>query len=229
MDRQSDKNISGVYIEKVDLSHIDTFLFDLDGTLIDSSEDIYRAVLHTLNKLGLSALPKKEVIKHVGYGGKKLLQGVLNTDDEDLLREAVSIFRDYYFSHPVEYTKLYSGIEELLKKIKEKGKRTAIVTNKYEDISKQIVEKLGISDYIDLIIGGDTLSEKKPSPLPVIYASEKLGSKKAIIIGDSETDIKSGKEAGIETCLVLYGFGKKDIALSFNPDYVIKHARQITV
>ncbi len=229
MDRQSNKEVSGVYTETVDLSHIEAFLFDLDGTLIDSSEDIYRAVLHTLKELGYSPLPKEEVIKHVGYGGRKLLQGVLNTDDKHLLDKAVEIFRDYYFSNPAVYTKLYPGIEDLLKEIKEKDKSVAVITNKYEDISWEIIRKLGIEDYIDILVGGDTLPEKKPSPVPVKYTLENLKKSKAVMIGDSETDIKAGKGAGIETCLALYGFGKKDIALSYNPDYVIENVYQIKV
>ncbi len=229
MDRQSNKEISGIYSKEVDLSHIDAFLFDLDGTLIDSSEDIYRAVLHTLKELGYPPLSKEEVIKHVGYGGRKLLQGVLNTEDENLLNKAVDIFRDYYFSNPAVYTVLYPGIEDLLKNLKEKGKKVAVITNKYEDISWEIIKKLGVENFIDVLVGGDTLPEKKPSPMPVLYTLEKLNKEKAVMIGDSETDIKAGKEAGIETCLVLYGFGKKDIALSYNPDYIVENVYQIKV
>ena len=229
MDRQSDKEISGIYSKTVNLSHIEAFLFDLDGTLIDSSEDIYRAVLHTLKELGYTPLPKEEVIKHVGYGGRRLLQGVLNPKDEKLLDKAVNIFREYYFSNPAVYTKLYTGIEELLKNLKEKNKNIAVITNKYEDISWEIIKKLGIEDYIDILVGGDTLPEKKPSPMPVIYTLEKLNKNKAVMIGDSETDIKAGKEAGIETCLVLYGFGKKDVALSYSPDYIVENPNQIKI
>ncbi len=229
MDRQGNKEVSGVYNKEIDLSHIDTFLFDLDGTLVNSSEDIYRAVLYTLDTLGLEPLSKEDVIKHVGYGGRKLLEGVLKVKDEAFLDKAVDIFREYYFSNPAVYSTLYPGVEELLKQIKEKGKKIGVVTNKYEDISWKVVDSLGIGNLIDILVGGDTLPEKKPSPAPVIYAVEKLKGKNAIIFGDSETDIKAGKGAGIETCLVMYGFGKKDLALSFNPDYVIKTLKQVFV
>ena len=227
MDRQGNQKVSGIHTEEINLSHFDTFLFDLDGTLIDSSEDIYRAVLYTLEKLGYKTLPKEDVIKHVGYGGKKLLQGVLETDDEELLKKAVNIFREFYFSNPAVYTVLYPGVDELLKKLKEKGKKVAVVTNKYEDISWEIIRKLEIEDFIDFLVGGDTTKEKKPSPEPVLHAIKRLKGNKAIIIGDSETDIIAGKKANIGTCLVLYGFGKKDIALDHNPDFVIDTIKRI--
>ncbi len=229
MDRQGNKEISGVYTEAVNLSHIDTFLFDLDGTLVDSSGDIYEAVLHTLKKLGFNPLPKEEVIKHVGYGGRKLLEGVLKTKDDTLLDKAVDIFREYYYKYPVVYSKPYEGVKELLSHLKEKGKKIGVVTNKYEDISWEVVKGVGLGEFVDFLVGGDTTPEKKPSPVPVLYALEKLGGDRGIIIGDSETDIKSGKEAGIETCLVMYGFGKKDIALSYKPDYVVNSVKQILV
>jgi len=227
LDRQGNQKVSGIHTEEINLSHFDTFLFDLDGTLIDSSEDIYRAVLYTLEKLGYKTLPKEDVIKHVGYGGKKLLQGVLETDDEELLKKAVNIFREFYFSNPAVYTVLYPGVDELLKKLKEKGKKVAVVTNKYEDISWEIIRKLEIEDFIDFLVGGDTTKEKKPSPEPVLHAIKRLKGNKAIIIGDSETDILAGKKANIGTCLVLYGFGKKDIALDHNPDFVIDTIKRI--
>ena len=227
MDRQRNQKVSGIHTEEINLSHFDTFLFDLDGTLIDSSEDIYRAVLYTLEKLGYKTLPKEDVIKHVGYGGKRLLQGVLETDDEELLKKAVNIFREFYFSNPAVYTVLYPGVDELLKKLKEKGKKVAVVTNKYEDISWEIIKKLEIEDFIDFLVGGDTTKEKKPSPEPVLHAIKRLKGNKAIIIGDSETDILAGKKANIGTCLVLYGFGKKDIALDHNPDFVIDTIKRI--
>ncbi len=223
MDRQSKTEISGIQ------TTIDTYLFDLDGTLINSSKDISVAVNYTLEKLGLTPLPEKEIIKHVGYGGKKLLQGVLSTQDEDLLDKAVKIFREYYFANPAEYTTLYPYTEELLRKLKEENKKIAVVTNKYEDISRQILEKLGVMSLIDIVIGGDTTEYKKPQPEPVLYAISILGSspEKSIMIGDSETDIISGKQAGTKTALVLYGFGKKDIALSHNPDFVVKTPEEL--
>ena len=218
MDRQSNTEISGIQTE------INTFLFDLDGTLIDSSKDIAIAVNYALEKLGKSPLPEEEIIKHVGYGGRKLMEGVLKTEDKKLIDEGVRLFKEYYFSNPAEYTVLYPYAEELLLKLKKEGKKTGIVTNKYEDISRRILNKLGIEKLIDLLIGGDTTDRKKPEPEPVLFALKRLNSSShnSIMIGDSEADIQAGKNAGLKTVLVTYGFGKTDLALSLKPDYVVE-------
>ena len=223
MDRQSKTEISGIQ------TTIDTFLFDLDGTLINSSKDIAVAANYALQNLGFSPLPEEEIIKHVGYGGEKLIQGILNTNDKNLISKGVKIFREYYFSNPAVHTTLYPYINQLLTALKEQGKTIGVITNKYEDISRQILEKLGVMDRIDILIGGDTTPYKKPRPEPILYALDKFGSKpeNTIMIGDSEADIQAGKQAGTKTALVLYGFGKKDIALSHNPDFVVKTPEEL--
>ncbi|HHG74568.1 MAG TPA: HAD-IIIA family hydrolase [Persephonella sp.] len=223
MDRQGNTKISGIQAE------VETFLFDLDGTLIDSSKDIATAVNYALEKLGRSPIPEEEIIKHVGYGGRKLMEGVLKTEDENLIKEGVRLFREYYFKNPAQHTVLYPYAEELLIKLKKEGKKTGIVTNKYEDISREIIQKIGIQKLIDVVIGGDTTNKKKPEPEPVLFALEKLESfpDSSIMIGDSEADIQAGKNAGVKTVLVTYGFGKTDLALSFEPDFVIKSLKDL--
>ncbi|WP_297455242.1 HAD-IIIA family hydrolase [Persephonella sp.] len=223
MDRQSNPEVSRIQTK------INTFLFDLDGTLINSSKDIAVAANYALQNLGFSPLPEEEIIKHVGYGGEKLIQGILNTNNKDLISKGVKIFREYYFSNPAVHTTLYPYIDRLLTALKEQGKTIGVITNKYEDISRQILEKLGVMDRIDILIGGDTTSYKKPRPEPILYALTKLGSKpeNTVMIGDSEADIQAGKQAGTKTALVLYGFGKKEIALSYNPDIVIKSSEEL--
>jgi len=223
MDRQGNTKISRIQTE------IETYLFDLDGTLIDSSRDIAVAVNYALEKLGKDPLPEKEIIKHVGYGGRKLMEDVLKTEEKKLVDEGVRLFREYYFRNPAQHTVLYPYAEELLIKLKKEGKKTGVVTNKYEDISRKIIQRLGIEDLIDVLIGGDTTEKKKPEPEPVLYALEKLGSNpyRSIMIGDSEADIQAGKNAGLKTVLVTYGFGKTEIAISLEPDYVINSLKEM--
>ncbi len=208
---------------------MDIYLFDLDGTILNSGKDIAVAANYALEKLGKNPLPEKEIIKHVGYGGKKLIQGVLNTNDENLVEEGVRLFREYYFSNLTTYSKPYPYVVEVLEKLKRQDKKLGVVTNKYEDLSVQILRELNLLDFFDVVVGGDTTKEKKPHPLPVIYALENMpiNSEKAIIIGDSEADILAGKQAGIKTCLVTYGFGKTDIAKKFNPDFIISSFKEI--
>ncbi len=207
----------------------DAYLFDLDGTLIDSSLDIAEATNFTLRELGFEPKPVDEIIKHVGYGGRKLLEGILGTDEREIIDRAVSIFREYYFSNPSRYTKLYPGVLETLKTIKDTGKKVAVVTNKYEDISKRILEDVGIIEHIDIVVGGDTLSKKKPDPEPVLHVINRFSvtPERALMVGDSETDIISGKSAGAKTCLVMFGYGKKELAKSYLPDYIVESIEHI--
>ena len=222
MDRQGKEHIQGILSKQ-----IDAVFFDLDGTLINSSKDIAISANYALEKLGFQKLPEEEIVKHIGYGGENLLKNILPVNDEGVLKKAVEIFREYYFSNPAVYTKPYELIPEILETLKKQGKKIAVITNKYYDISKEILEKLDIFQHIDLLLGGDSVKNKKPDPEPVIKAIEYLNVNKPVIVGDSETDVISGKEAGIKTVLVEYGFGKVDLAKSFNPDFIVKNTKQL--
>lgn len=222
MDRQGKKYIQGILSRQ-----IDAVFFDLDGTLINSSRDIAISANYVLEKLGFPKLDEEEIVKHIGYGGENLLRNILPINDNNILNEAVEMFRKYYFSNPVIYTKPYELIPEILESLKEQGKKIAVITNKYFDISKEILEKLDIFQYIDLLLGGDSVKNKKPHSEPVLKAMESLNVKTPVIIGDSETDIKSGKNAGIKTVLVEYGFGKIDLAKSFNPDFIVRNTKEL--
>ena len=208
---------------------MDIYLFDLDGTILNSGKDIAVAANYALKKLGKNPLSESEIIKHVGYGGRKLIEGILNTSDEELINEGVKLFREYYFSNLTTYSEPYPFVIDVLKNLKEKGKYLGVVTNKYEDLSVQILKELDLLDFFDVVVGGDTTPEKKPHPLPIIHALERIpvNSEKAIIVGDSEADILAGKQAGIKTCLVTYGFGKTEIAKNFNPDFIIESFKEV--
>jgi phosphoglycolate phosphatase len=205
------------------MKHLELYIFDLDGTLLDSGKDIALAANYAFEKLNLKTFSEEEIISKVGYGAKKLIEDLIPGYPQEIKDKALEYFKEFYYSNPVIYSKLYDGAEEILKKLKELSKKVAVVTNKYEALSVEILKKLNVIDYIDLVVGADTTSEKKPHPLPVFYTLEKLKSEKdkSIIIGDSETDVLTGKNAGIKTALVLQGYGNKELALSLNPDYVL--------
>lgn len=211
------------------MKKLDLYIFDLDGTILDSGKDIVLAVNYAMEKLGLEKFSESQVISKVGYGAKKLIDDLIPGESQDIKEKALEYFRDFYFQNPVIYSKLYDGIEDILEYLKNKSKKIAVVTNKYEDISKRILSYLKVLDLIDIIVGADTTKEKKPSPLPVYYTLEKLNVDKncSIIIGDSETDVLTGKNAGIYTCLVLHGYGNKELAKSLNPDFIVENVGEI--
>ncbi len=224
---------SNTEIRNKELKKLKTFLFDLDGTLINSADDIAEAVNYTLKQLNRELLPKEEIVKYVGYGAKKLMEDVLkltgNNINDEIIEKATKMFRDYYLSNPCIYTTPYPYTEELLKFLKGNNKKVGVITNKYEEVSKKILDKLTLSKYIDIVVGGDTVGEKKPSAKPVNYALNKLNTKpeESIFIGDSEVDIQAGKNANTKTGLVLYGYGKIELAKQLNPDYIFNSFKEI--
>jgi phosphoglycolate phosphatase len=205
------------------MKHLELYIFDLDGTLLDSGKDITLAANYAFERLNLKTFSEEDIISKVGYGAKKLIEDLIPEYPQEIKDKALGYFKEFYYSNPVIYSKLYDGAEETLKRLKELSKKVAVVTNKYEALSVEILKRLNVIDCIDLVVGADTTSEKKPHPLPVFYTLEKLRSDKdkSIIIGDSETDVLTGKNAGIKTALVLQGYGNKELALSLNPDYVL--------
>lgn len=213
------------------MKHFELFMFDLDGTLLDSGKDIALAVNYAFEKLSIEPKSQEEIISKVGYGAKKLIEDLIPDYPDSIKEKALELFREFYYQNPVVYSSLYEGVQEVLIKLKESKKLTAVVTNKYEELSRKILNKLGVLTYIDMVVGADTTSEKKPSPLPVFHTLKNLNvaKDKSILIGDSETDVLTAKNAEIKSCLVMYGYGKKDLALSLNPDFVIKNLKEIEV
>lgn len=193
-------------------------LFDLDGTLIDSAEDIGLALKKTLEDLGLEDLYPKNIREYIGGGVKALLEKVLG---DKFREEYIDIFRKHYLSNPVKYTTPYPGIPKVLKELKSRDIKLAVVSNKLEELSKEILRRLDLISFFDFVAGGDTFSEKKPSPLPIIKTLEILNEKPegAIIVGDTEADIIAGKGAGIKTALANWGYVKIN---SVEPDFIFQ-------
>ena len=180
-------------------------IFDLDGTLIDSAKDIGLALRRTLDEIGMPFLMPEDVSRLIGGGVRALLERVLG---EKFREEHVKIFRKHYFEKPVFYTRPYEGVPETLEKLKDLGIPMLVVTNKMEDLSREILKILGLDRYFELIVGGDTFGEKKPSPLPIKKALENLGLEpaSALMVGDTDSDIIAGRLAGTRTAVALWGY-----------------------
>ena len=196
--------------------------FDLDGTLIDSYVDIGIHLNATLRDFGRDEVDIQSVRHMIGGGAKSLLARFFDKD----LEEALSVFRNYYMEKPVIYTKPYNGVEDILRKLKDMGFYLGVITNKMEALSRRILEHLNLDSYFNLVIGGDTFEEKKPSPLPVIKALELLGISKneALMIGDTDADITAGKLAGTKTALALWGYVKHN---GQKPDFFLESVYEI--
>jgi phosphoglycolate phosphatase len=191
---------------------IKLLIFDLDGTLIDSRQDLVNSVNAALRSLGRDELPSDEIAAMVGDGAPVLVRRALGeTVGDDLVRRGLEYFLSYYREHKLDYTRLYDGIPEALETLQgSNGNRRvmSILTNKPVNPSRAIVEALGIANKFVSVYGGNSFETKKPDPLGIntILAETGVRPEEAVMIGDSAVDILTGRAAGTWTCGVTYGF-----------------------
>lgn len=202
-------------------------LFDLDGTLIDSRDDLADSVNLTLSELNLANLTSETIYNFIGEGVFNLVNRSISASlgkesDQGFAEKGVEIFRGYYAENLVAKTRLYEGVAETLEKLSDFPK--AVITNKPHDFSVLILEKLGISQHFSLIVGGDSLPERKPSPVPLLFAVDNLGfaAEESLMIGDSWVDIEAGKNAKMKTCGCIYGFRGKGELDKAEADFLIE-------
>ncbi len=210
-------------------------IFDLDGTLIDSREDITDAANHALVLLGEKPITVAAVTCHIGNGMRSLLGGILKTDDAVLIQKAVGYFREYYKEHCLEKTVLYTGVGEVLEYFANRQKKMAVVTNKDHEFTDKILEGLNISRYFQSKVGVRSGDKKKPHPDLLHRALEEMKSRdtlqcapiEAVMIGDSPSDIEAGKKAGMKTCGVGYGIGNPEQVKEAGPDFWIQSPAEL--
>lgn len=199
-------------------------LFDLDGTLIDSVPDIANATNAMLKELNRTPYTEAVIRTFVGNGAKVLVRralegSVLLSDDYDevLFAKAFSIFLKKYSESVCEDTVLYGDVASTLNALKEKGYRMALVTNKPERFIAPILERFNLQHLFEICLGGDSLSEKKPHPMPLLYVCKKLtiSPAKSVMVGDSKNDILSAQSAVMDSIGVTYGYNYEEhISLS---------------
>ena len=200
---------------------IDTIIFDLDGTLVDSRKDIVMAVNFTLRKLGLPEKPPEVVVSYIGLGIRDLIKKSLGEEKRRLVDEALKIFTRYFRKHSADKSKLYPHVKETLDYFR--NKRKVVITNRNKESACITLKKLGVINYFQEIFGGDDEDCIKPSACPLDRVCSKLGvdKNKIIMVGDMDIDIKAGKEFDVRTCWVTYGLGKREDIEKVGPDYVI--------
>ncbi len=191
---------------------IKLLIFDLDGTLIDSRQDLVNSVNAALRALGRAELPSDEIAAMVGDGAPALVRRALgDTADEALLQQGLRFFLSYYREHKLDHTHLYAGIPEALERLQgSDGVRRvmSVLTNKPVNPSRAIVDALGIGARFVSVYGGNSFETKKPDPLGINTILTETGVRpdEAVMIGDSAVDIHTGHAAGTWTCGVTYGF-----------------------
>lgn len=181
-------------------------IFDLDGTLVDSSTDITIAINHAIRPFGLDEITVEKTISLIGEGVTRLFEKLLGEDSARIGGPVMERFLDYYGAHLAEHTRPYPGVAATLAALA--GCQKAVVSNKREKFSRDLLAVLGLVDAFDLILGSDSVPEKKPSPRPILHAMAFFGVSpgETAVVGDSPYDIEAGKAAGATTVAVTYGF-----------------------
>ena len=203
---------------------VDLIIFDLDGTLADTRQDLTNAVNYVLNKFEKGNLDVDAVTGYVGNGINKLLERVLNNPNDNQLQDARKYFDEFYSKHLMDNTILYPGMLTVLQRFSEK--EMAVISNKVQHYTDNIIDQLNIRKYFKSVLGGRTDLKKKPAPDPILYILEKLfiEPQNAVIIGDTRNDVLAGKAAGIQTCAVTYGFRSIHELKLTEPDFIVKEA-----
>jgi phosphoglycolate phosphatase len=187
------------------------FLFDLDGTLIDSRADLAFSLNLALERLDLSRLPESRIIGFVGEGVQILMRRSLREStghepEDSLIKKGTTLFREEYGKHLLDRTRLYPNVIEALDRLA--WATLAVVSNKPEGFSRRILEEFDLAKRFITILGGDSTQNPKPHPEPLLRVMNmcKAIPSETVMVGDSATDIKAGKAAGTITCGVQGGF-----------------------
>lgn len=203
-------------------------LIDLDGTLIDSVPDLAYCVDEMMKQLGMPVRGEAAVRDWVGNGVQRLTERALinsveGMPDQDLMDKAYPIFLELYKENTSKRSCVYEGVVEGIEWMKAQGYRVACVTNKAEAFTVPLLKDKGLYDYFEVVVSGDTCAEKKPHPMPLLYAAEQLGVKpeNALMIGDSKSDVKAARAAGFHIFCMTYGYNHGEDIRDYEPDAVM--------
>jgi phosphoglycolate phosphatase len=228
----------------IPVERLKLLVFDLDGTLIDSAQDLCNSVNAALSECNLGPLPDPAIAGFVGNGAPMLMRRSLalagNIDSsnvsEDTFAKAYAFFLQYYREHKLDFTYAYEGVLDALKALHElhdapggPQRTMAVLTNKPVRPARGICEGLGLADYFLHIYGGDSFSLKKPDPLGLRSIMEETGAtpEETVMIGDSKVDVETARNAGAWSIGCAFGFGPQNI-LDTPPDVLVDSAAEWT-
>jgi phosphoglycolate phosphatase len=209
------------------LPGIQLVVFDLDGTLADTKKDLALSVNAMREYMGLGPLPLESVTSYVGHGVTVLVERALGDKAPDgEVERGLAFFLDYYAHHLLDNTIAYPGVREALEGLG--NRKLAILTNKPTRLSRGIIEGLGLASYFFEIYGGDSFPLKKPHPMGIetLMSRAAIPAEKTLMVGDSDTDVLTGRNAGVWTCGVTYGFGPQALEEA-GPDLLVDNLRDL--
>ena len=211
-------------------NHKEAILFDLDGTLINSGPDLALEVNHMLKTFERDTFTEDVIHGWVGNGAQTLVNRALSGQrtidenlDDSLASEALDIFLAFYAKNLCVATVTYPNVSSTLKALKAKGYRLAIVTNKPYEFVGPILDGLGLDGLFELILGGDSLPQKKPDPAPLLHVCKTLDihTDHCVMVGDSKNDLLAAKASGMQSVGVTYGYNYGEEIGIYNPTFII--------
>lgn len=204
------------------------YLFDLDGTLVDTAPDINVSLNFTLAKSGFQSVTEDHTRHWIGHGARVLIQQALVHQEFDgdvttQLEQMLEPFLDHYSEHHAELSKVYPTVVDTLRALQTRGARLAVVTNKITRLSTQIVDSLNLTAYFDLIVCGDTTPTPKPDPAPVHYCLDRfqVSPQNALFVGDSNTDVGAAHASGTAIVCMRDGYNHGEDVSKLGVDGVI--------
>jgi phosphoglycolate phosphatase len=221
-------------IDAAKLKRPEMVLIDVDGTLVDSVPDLAWCVDAMMRELGMPERGEKRVRHWVGNGVERLVQRALvnqldGEPEQSLYEKALPIFRDFYSENTSKRSCLYDGVKEALDFLKTTGVRMGCVTNKASQFTLPLLEDLGVRDYFEIVICGDEVERKKPDPLPLLMAAEKLDTQpqSSMMLGDSMSDVNAARAAEFQIVCMSYGYNHGEDIRDYDPDAVIDSMDEI--
>ena len=196
-------------------------VFDLDGTLIDSGVDLALSVNATLEQMSRAPLPHEQIFGYVGQGAGRLIERALGPAvSQEECEKGLAYFLSYYRTHMLDNTVTYPGVREGLAALE--GMPMAVLTNKPVRFSQMILQGLGLAHYFRYVYGGNSFETKKPDPagMQVLLRDFTAAPQQAMLVGDSEIDVQTARNAGTWSCCVSYGLGSERLA-EFPPDLLL--------
>jgi len=208
---------------------IQATIFELDGTLVDTLEDITRCVNRSLKRMGEPLRSQDEVRTMVGDGVKTLCQRALTKALPERISEMVMHVRHYYSENPIETAAPYEGIIDLLEKLHSMGIRMSVLSNKPHNLTQSIICRMFNKKLFDQVLGQREGFPMKPDPRGALWIAKELNlsTSDLLYIGDSEIDMQTGLAAGVQTIGVTWGFRSADELRSAKASYVANHPREI--
>ncbi|MEW9052427.1 MAG: pyrophosphatase PpaX [Neobacillus sp.] len=201
-------------------NNINTILFDLDGTLIDTNELIISTYLHTLDKYFPGQYVREDVLPFLG----PTLHEVFGNMDPEKVEEMVLDYRTFNLANHDALVKEFEGVIETVEILKDKGYKLAIVTTKREDVALKGLRLMNLDQFFDVVVAYDHVKKVKPDPEPILLALEQLNAKpeEAMMVGDNFHDILAGKNAGTKTVGVAWSIKGREYIAKYEPDYILE-------